>query len=366
MPTPWQRDRERDRRQLLAWLDGRIPGASDLSIESMEAPSGSGFSNDTLLLELGLRRNGRREREGLVVRIQPTGFQVFPEYDMQQQFRTLQILSTTQIPVPRPLWLETRHDEVLGAPFYVMSRVSGRAPTDNPPYHREGWMAELPESRRNEVWLAAFDCMAEIHALDWRGLGFDFLARPELGDDALTQQIAYWTDFLRWAARGLEQPVPERAFEWVRARRPDDRRRVLCWGDARIGNLLFEGTRPVAVLDWEMACLASPELDVAWQLFMDRHHSEAIGIPRLAGLADYPATLRHYHERSGAELRHIDFYRVFGGLRFAIIMIRIAQQFAEYGVMDAATARNFEIDNPATRLLARTLDEIEAGATLQT
>ena len=356
MPTPWQRDLERDRDHLTQWLDGRVDGARDLRVSGLAAPQTSGFSNDTLLFELEYERDGRRERLPLVVRIQPTGFQVFPEYDMGLQFRTMQLLAATDVPVPRVYWLEEDDRDVLGAPFYVMGQVKGRVPTDNPPYHQGGWMTEISPAEREAIWLAGFECMARIHRLDYRKAGFGFLDHPERGASPLDQQLAYYRDYLDWAARGLEQPTVEAGFEWLRKHRPADEPTVLCWGDARIGNIIYDGTRPAAVLDWEMVTLGSPEQDVAWQVFLDRHHSEALGVSRLPGFPGYDETLAHYTRCSGFPVRHLHYYQVFAGFRFGVIMIRLAQQLAQYGLMDADAARGFELNNMVTRLLAQLLE----------
>jgi aminoglycoside phosphotransferase (APT) family kinase protein len=290
-----------------------------------------------------------------VVRIQPTGFQVFPEYDMGLQFRTLQILGGTDVPVPRVWWLEEAERDLLGAPFYVMSQVAGRVPPDNPPYHSQGWVTEISPAERDALWRAGFDCMARIHRLDWRALGFGFLERPELGDTALDQQLAYYAKYLEWAARGREQPIVEAGFEWLHKHKPAPGPTVLSWGDARIGNILFDGTRPAAVLDWEMVGLGSPEQDFAWQIFLDRHHSEGIGVPRLAGFPSYEESAAHYTRRSGFPLEQVHYYEVFAGVRFGVIMIRLAQQLGQYGVMPADAALAFELDNTVTRLLAKLL-----------
>ena len=90
MPTMWQRDLDADRAKLTAWLGQRLPDASDVRVTDLVAPQSSGFSNDTLLFDLEYTRDGRAVREPLVVRIEPTGFQVFPEYDLALQFRTMQ------------------------------------------------------------------------------------------------------------------------------------------------------------------------------------------------------------------------------------------------------------------------------------
>jgi aminoglycoside phosphotransferase (APT) family kinase protein len=356
MPTFWQRDLAADREKLTGWLRSRLPDASELRVSELVAPQSSGFSNDTLLFDLEYRQDGREIREPLVVRIQPIGFQIFPEYDLSLQFETMRRLAATDVPVPRTFWLETEDRELLGAPFYVMGQVKGRVPADNPPYHQSGWLHDLSPQERAEIWMGAFDCMARIHRLDYRALGFEDLARPELGETPLEQQLAYNADFLRWAARGLEQPTVETAQEWLRKHRPSDEPTVLSWGDARIGNIIFDGVRPAAVLDWEMVSLGSPEQDVAWQIFLDRHHSEGIGVPRLPGFPSYEETLARYSELSGFPVRNLHYYQVLTGFRFGVLMIRIAQQLVEYGVMDADAGRAFELNNTVTRLLAGLLE----------
>ena len=89
------------------------------------SPTSSGFSNETLLFDLAWSEGGHAKSEKLVVRIQPIGYQVFPEYDLGLQFRTMQLLATTDVPVPRMLWLEPEDKSIFGAPFYVMAYVDG-------------------------------------------------------------------------------------------------------------------------------------------------------------------------------------------------------------------------------------------------
>src|SRR5256712_3608211 len=138
MPRPQQRDPEATRRQLAPWLARRMPQARDLAITNLAPPAATGFSNDTLLFDLEWTEDGRARREGMVVRIEPRGFTVFPAYDVGQQFRIMQRLGeATDVPVPPMFWLEERSD-VLGARFFVMGRVEGRIPPDNPPYHAAG------------------------------------------------------------------------------------------------------------------------------------------------------------------------------------------------------------------------------------
>jgi len=356
MPTMWQRDLDADRAKLTGWLQQQLPGATDLRVSELIAPQTSGFSNDTLLFELEYRRAGQVERHPLVVRIEPIGFQVFPEYDLGLQFRTMQILAATAVPVPRMYWIETEKRDLLGGAFYVMGQVRGRVPSDNPPYHAGGWMTEATPAERAAIWWAGVDTLAAIHRLDYQALGFDFLAKPELGATPLDWQLTYYTRYLAWAGRNLPHPTIEAAFDWLVRNKPTGEPVRLSWGDARIGNIIFDGTRTAAVLDWEMVTLGSPEMDLGWSIFLDRHHSEGLGIPRLEGFPSYAETVDRYQELTGHTVRHLHYYQVLSGFRFAVIMLRIAQQMVTYGGMDESGGRAFELDNTVTRLLAKLLD----------
>ena len=79
------------RSQLVKWLGGKITGAKDLEISEITEPTTSGFSNETLLFSIDYTRNGEAQHEELVTRVQPTGYQVFPSYDMSIQFRAMDL-----------------------------------------------------------------------------------------------------------------------------------------------------------------------------------------------------------------------------------------------------------------------------------
>ncbi len=352
MPTPWQRDLDDARKQLSGWFRDKLPEARDLELSELRQPTSSGFSNETLLFEAGWTEAGGPRRESLVVRIQPTGYRVFPEYDLGLQFRTMALLAETDVPVPRMYWLEEERTNLLGAPFYIMDQVRGRVPTDNPPYHAGGWMTEISPEERRAIWLGGFDCLARIHRLDPEKAGFGFLDRPELGATALDQQLAHYRSYFEWAAAGREQPLLERAFEWVEANKPVGEPTGLSWGDARIGNIIFDGTRPAAVLDWEMIGLGSPEMDLGWAIFLDKHHCGGLEDRRLEGFPSYEESVAEYERLAGHRVRHLTFYEIFAALRFGVIMLRLAQQMVHYGVMDEQTGRNMELNNGVTGLLA--------------
>jgi aminoglycoside phosphotransferase (APT) family kinase protein len=356
MPTPWKRDLEADRSKLAAWLARQLPAGAEPRLSELTTPTASGFSNDTLLCDLAWREGGGARSESLVVRVQPMGFQVFPEYDLGLQVQTMKLLGATNVPVPRVLWFEPEDKSVLGAPFYVMARVVGRVPTDQPPYHTGGWMTEASPAEREAIWWGGIESIAKIHRLDWKALGFGFLEKPELGANDLERQLAYYRHYLAWGARGQPQPTIEAALAWLEQHAPADEPSVLLWGDARIGNIIFSGTELAAVLDWEMVTCGSPEKDIGWTVFLDRHHSEGLEAPRVPGFPSYDECMAYYESRTGHRVKHLHYYEAFAGFRFACVMMRIAQQLLHYGLMTKEQSRAMEIENTVTKLTAKLLD----------
>lgn len=353
MPVP-RRDLDETRTRLLAWLRGRLPRAQALELSALSGPTATGFSNDTLLFDLAWQEEGRRHERALVCRVQPTGpIGVFPRYDIAQQYRVMDALRGTPVPVPAMLWLEP-DAAPLGSPFFVMGRVEGRIPTDTPPYHAGGWVPEIPAPERRALWESALDALAEIHRQDPAALGLDFLDAPPPGADTVAWQIEHWGRYYEWAAGGERQPVLDGALAWLRAHRPpDDGDPRLCWGDARIGNMIFRDGRCAAVLDWEMATLGPPQMDLGWFLYLDRHHCDGIGVARLAGFPERAETVARWEARVGRPAGDLAFWEAFAGFRFAAIMIRVAHQMLHFGVLPPDS--RFAVDNTASRLLARAL-----------
>jgi len=352
MPVP-KRDLERTREQLGRWLSGKLSGAANLRIGDLTGPSETGFSSDTLLFDAEWTALGAPRRERFVVRLKPTGFTVFPRYDIAQQYRVMNILGTTDVPVPRMRWLE-EDESMLGVPFYVMNRVDGRVPTDNPPYHVGGWLPELAPEERAQLWWSGLDAMARVHRLDWRALGFEFLYQPAGGTTPLEQQLREYDAYFTWGVDRRRYPLLERAQLWLEAHRPADEPIALCWGDSRPGNQIFNGVECVAVIDWEMVRLGDPVQDLAWWIVLDRCLSEGIGIERLAGLPDRRATIARWEALVGREAGHLAYYEVLGLYKFAIIMARIGLQMKHYEILPPDS--DMDVDNLASQVLARTLD----------
>jgi len=349
MPVPDQRDPGLTCSLLQGWLRDRLPQAHDLIVTGLRTPSGSGFSGETLLFDAEWDERGNRERLPLVVRVAPTAYQLFPEPRFADQCRVMRILAAgTSLPVPAVHWYEA-DPEPLGAPFVVMDQVAGQVPSDVPTYHQDGWLAEASPADRARLWWGAVDALAEVHRLDVDALGLGFVDRPEFGRTGVDQQLGYYERFLDWAGAG-ELPDARRALAWLRANRPDETGPLrLLWGDARIGNVIFRDFEPRALLDWEMVTLGQPEVDLAWFLYFDRHHSEGYETPRLAGFPSPEETVARYERLLGRPMRDLAYYEVLAALRFAVIMARLGVLFMQVGWMPPGS--DYPTTNTAARLL---------------
>jgi aminoglycoside phosphotransferase (APT) family kinase protein len=353
MPVP-QRDLELTRKRLIDWLSTRLEDASDLRMSELSGPGATGFSSDTLMFDLAWKQGTRERREELVIRLEPSGFRLFPTYDLGQQFRVLQGLQGTDIPVPRVYWQE-EDASVLGTPFFIMAKVDGSVPADSPSYHVDGWVTELEPDGRAAVWWSGLEVLASIHKLDWRALGFDFLDDPSGETTPLGRQLDFYRGYFEWAAQGKSYPTIEAGLEWLQKNRPPEPQPMaFCWGDSRLGNMIFRDKRCVAVLDWEMMTLGNPDQDIAWWLFFDRWHCEPAEVERLPGFPSREETVERYQEWSGHEVQHLEYYEAFGAMRFSVIWLRVVQLLGELGLLPEEA--DLDVNNGTTRILADLLD----------
>ena len=362
MPAPIGRDFERTRQQLEAWLPAPLAAryegdVTGVQVGELTGPEATGFSSDTLMFDVSFRTGRAGEQSlGLVARIRPRRMFLFPEYDLAAQFRILQALDPTEICVPAPYWEEPTGD-VIGSPFYLMGRVEGRIPADNPPYNAAGWVTELAREDRSAMWRSYLETLVALRQLDPAALGLGFLAKPELAETPLAQELAYYESYLEWIYADREHPTVSVSLPWLKANQPKEASPPrLSWGDARIGNMIFRDNRCVAVLDWEMARLGDPMMDLAWGLFLDRYHSEGNGIERLPGFPTREATIALYEELADASVHDIEYYELLAGMRFSVILTRLAQQLMDQEFLPKDT--DFEWNNPVSNLHAKQLDEL--------
>lgn len=335
--TRSSRDPEELRERLERWLTATLGEPATPSVIGLEVPSSNGMSSETLLFDAVWAEDGRERRGSFVARVAPDpgDVPVFPSYDLELQFRVMQLVGEhSEVPVPRAVWLEL-DDRALGAPFFVMERVEGRVPPDVMPYNMGSWLLEADRTEQRALQDASVAVLAGIHGIDRSKVDTAFLEYDTPGDTHLRRHVEHWRRYYDWVRGEARYPVLEAAFDWLERHWPaDEGETVISWGDARIGNMMFDGFQPVAVLDWEMAGLGPRGIDVGWMVFLHgffefvAHQLEMEGMPHFLRADDVRAT---YEELSGRELGDLRWYEVYAALRHGIVMARVHARQVHFG-----------------------------------
>ncbi|MFJ9249497.1 phosphotransferase family protein [Streptomyces sp. NPDC101776] len=330
-PRTTTRDPDELAQRLTAWLDSRLPGGQAVDVR---VPASNGMSSETLLFDIDHPEPPLRAC-ALRLAADPAAYTVFPVYDIPRQYRIMRLVADrTDLPVPKVRWLE-EDPGPLGAPFFVMERAEGRVPPDVMPYTYEGnWLHAATDAEREHLEAVSVGLIARLH--DQVPLGeAEFLTLPGDGD-ALHRHVASQRAYYEWVVDGLARsPLIESAFDRLTELWPaDPGEAVLNWGDARIGNVVYDGFDPVAVLDWEMAALAPREVDLGWTVYLHRFFQDLTVAFGQRGLPEFFRRDRveaRYAELTGHTPRDMDFHTLYAALRHAIVMLRIAYRQAYFG-----------------------------------
>lgn len=351
-PSESRRDPEWLRERLDRWI--KTKAGPDAQVTAVDVPSANGMSSETLVVSA--RIDGADE--ALVVRVAPMldSDPVFASYDLDGQFELIRhVAEHTDVPVPR-LWWSEPDPTPLGAPFFVMSRVDGEVPPDVMPYTFGSWVTEGTEEQRRKLVTESVGVLARIHAAPLPTVGVPVV---EPRRDPLRAHIDRLREFYRWASNGRAgAPLIERGFGWVEDHLPAPSESVLSWGDARIGNIMYDDFSPVAVLDWEMATIGPRELDVAWMIFIHRFFQDLTELAGLEGLPDFltrDEVAAEYERQTGHTPADLDFHTLYAALIHAVIMYRINCRAIHFGQAS-------EPDDPDDMILHRaTLEAMMAG-----
>jgi aminoglycoside phosphotransferase (APT) family kinase protein len=320
-------------------LPGALPGTP--TVTEVRAPDSNGLSSTSVLFDVSWADGDSLQRGSYVARMAPEddAVPVFPRYDLGTQYELIsRVASRCDIPLPQLRW-NVPDGGPLGTPFFVMDRVDGRIPLDNPPYVFGGWLLEATPEERSRLMRASVQILATLHAVPASELAVPAL-RPPAGRHSLRHHVELQRDYYRWALAddGVRVPIIERSLDWLEQHWPHDPGPdVLNWGDARIGNVIYQGFEPVAVLDWEMAALGPRELDVGWFVFLHRFFQDIAEFFEVEGLPDFlrrSEVEQYYQELTGWQLRDMDFYLTYAALRHAIIMARIRRRMIHFGEDD--------------------------------
>ena len=304
--------------ELARWVARHLPGVTG-------RPSLSQFPGGASNLTYLLRYPGRE----LVVRTPPPGRKAAGSHDMGREALVMTALAG-RFPVP-PVLGECDDPQIIGAPFYVMERVRGLILRADPPPGLQFGPDVAAAVAEGMVGL-----LVRLHGLDPAQVGLTALDR---GPGYVARQVSGWSQRYR-AARLPDSPDGEAVMAWLAAHQPDDVGRCLIHNDWRLDNLILDPADPsrvLAVLDWEMATVGDPFMDLGsalayWVQADDPAIFQALRRQptNVAGMPTRAEVVQRYCELSGRALGPggFAFYEVFGRFRLAVIAQQIYYRFA--------------------------------------
>jgi aminoglycoside phosphotransferase (APT) family kinase protein len=317
---------------LRGWVSERMPEARDLRIVNLSYPRGAGQSHETVLFDIEWTEQGARRNQGCVVRIKPASFTVFPDNLFDEQYRIMKVLGEgDQVKVARTLWFE-EDPALLGQPFFVMEKKHGRVPVTIPHYSKTGFVHDATPAQRRRLWEGAVRQLAAVQLVPLDGL--EFLAGPAHARSGLAQEWDKYERFVAWLeSENAESgrrfgPILEAGLGRLKSLWPKNQPEGLVWGDARIGNIMFDDNFDVvAVMDWEQPSLGGALHDLAWFTVVSETmhgHSSRIG-QHLDGMGTRAETIALWEEVSGKSAADLEWYEDFTNLKMSCTSVRLDQ-----------------------------------------
>ena len=264
----------------------------------------------------------------LILRRPPFGHRAKSAHDMLREANIMTALKPVYPYVPNVV-ATCSDPAVMDCDFYVMERICGIIPRQNLP---EGLNLSVEDTRK--LCLSVIDKMIELHQVDYKAAGLDSLGK---GDGYVARQIDGWSDRFR-KAKTDDVVDFESVMAWLKAKLPaKDVATCIIHNDFRFDNVVLNPDNPfevIGVLDWEMATLGDPLMDLGntlayWvqadddQTFqmMRRQPTNAPGMLTRQEVIDY------YGEKTGYKVENFDFYTIYGLFRLAVIVQQIYYRY---------------------------------------
>jgi aminoglycoside phosphotransferase (APT) family kinase protein len=325
------------------------------AVRTWLAAQGHPLTGDVVVRQFGggasnLTYSLRTEREDLILRRPPAGQKAKGAHDMGREYRVQAALADVFPLVPEMVAL-CEDESVIGSQFYVMQRIDGIIPRRDLPDD-----VELTEEQTRALCTNALDVLVDLHRVD---VGEGTLAEMNKGEGYVRRQVDGWSSRFR-NARTEDAPDYEDVMAWLAERQPPDVGHCLIHNDFRFDNLVLDRddpTRPVGVLDWEMATVGDPLMDLGGTLsywvqddddeFFRQFRRQPTHLP---GMLTREQVVDYYCTEMGIAMtpEQWRFYEVFGLFRLAVI----AQQIYYRYFHRQTTNESYAIFGPAAQYLA--------------
>jgi aminoglycoside phosphotransferase (APT) family kinase protein len=301
--------------KLANYLTSKLPNVQgDVSIKQFP----SGHSNLTYFVQIGAQE--------FVLRRPPFGANIKSAHDMGREYKILSHLCPIYDKIPEPT-LYCDDESIIGAPFYIMERVKGIVLRAKPP---EG--VNLTEDAMCKLSTAFVDNLAAIHAIDYTSAGLGDLGKPQ---GYVVRQVRGWME--RYVnAKTDDIPEMGRVATWLAEHLPPEFGATLIHNDYKYDNIVLNPNDLSirAVLDWEMATIGDPLMDMGTALGYwveeddpEELRSIAFCLTMLPGNLTRDEIIEHYAELSGRDVSRIQFYYVYALFKIAVIAQQIYARY---------------------------------------
>jgi aminoglycoside phosphotransferase (APT) family kinase protein len=279
-----------------------------------------GYSNLTYLLSI--------ENKEYVLRKPPIGA-IKRGHDMSREFKVQSAVQKEFSKVPK-MFAYTDDAAVLGSEFYIMEKVEGIILN-----FKEAKKRAIPANDYKTIANAWLDTFTELHQLDYDAIGLTNLGKPE---GYVERQVTNWgKQYLKAATKDV--PSAEKVMQWMQENQPKNYQHCLIHNDYKYDNVVFKDNswkEITAVLDWEMATLGDPLMDLGtslgyWTLASD-HDFVKQGIPSPTIFEGNPMRseiVASYAKKSGRDIHNMVFYYVFGLFKIAVIAQQIYYRYSK-------------------------------------
>ena len=279
-----------------------------------------GYSNLTYLLSI--------ENKEYVLRKPPIGA-IKRGHDMSREFKVQSAVKKEFSKVPK-MFAYTDDAAVLGSEFYIMEKVEGIILN-----FKEAKKRDIPANDYKTIANAWLDTFTELHQLDYDAIGLTNLGKPE---GYVERQVTNWgKQYLKAATKDV--PSAEKVMQWMQENQPKNYQYCLIHNDYKYDNVVFKDNswkEITAVLDWEMATLGDPLMDLGtslgyWTLASD-HDFVKQGIPSPTIFEGNPMRseiVASYTKKSGRDIHNMVFYYVFGLFKIAVIAQQIYYRYSK-------------------------------------
>ncbi len=263
----------------------------------------------------------------VILRRAPAGRKAKGAHDMAREYRLQKALAEVFPFVPQMLGV-CQDDAVIGSDFYIMQKLNGIIPRANLPKD-----LDLSRDQIEKLCLNAIDTLIALHKVDYVSAGLNDIAK---GSGYVSRQIHGWNE--RYVqAKTWQVPSANGIREWLVENMPTTETICLTHNDFRFDNLVLDlddPTRIIGVLDWELATLGDPLMDLGNSLAYwveagdDRIAQGTRRQPtHLPGMLTRQEVIEYYAEKTGADVSNMTFYQVYGLFRLAAIVQQIYYRY---------------------------------------